>query len=208
MNMLPFETSDMCDQLSNCVWKMPRVVADQKARFQSDDLLRKLHQESEVKYTEFRDMKTEDRQLRFIEGCRKGHTEVAFLATGINLPLVFNPCSKGYGEGCDFEKEKGKVHIVSRFIMNGVCVRWRGWLDLHQLDGIGCLEYDEEQAEVEQAVLKEQLQLYNRRLKEFEENQRVYQRRQDHQVGCQEKHHQPQNKRTEFNPISMSVSHI
>lgn len=32
--------------------------------------------------------------------------------------------------------------------MNGVCVRWRGWIDLERLDGVGCLEYDEEQAVV------------------------------------------------------------
>ncbi|XP_022244036.1 protein big brother-like [Limulus polyphemus] len=174
--MLPFEAPVMCDQLSNCVWKVPRVVADQKTRFESDDLLRKLQQESE-----------------------------AFLATGINLPLVFNPCTKGYGEGCDFEREKGKVHIVSRFIMNGVCVRWRGWLDLHQLDGIGYLEYDEEQAQVEQAMLKEQFQLYNRRLKEFEEKQRAYHRRQERHLSHQI---EPQNKRTEFNPKSMSASNV
>ncbi|KAH9362237.1 hypothetical protein HPB48_002215 [Haemaphysalis longicornis] len=36
------------------------------------------------------------------------------------------------------------VHIKSSFIMNGVCVRYRGWIDLDRLDGVGCLEYDEE----------------------------------------------------------------
>ena len=32
--------------------------------------------------------------------------------------------------------------------MNGVCVRWRGWIDLERLDGVGCLEYDEDKAQV------------------------------------------------------------
>jgi len=32
--------------------------------------------------------------------------------------------------------------------MNGVCVRWKGWLDLERLDGVGCLEYDEEAGQV------------------------------------------------------------
>ena len=32
--------------------------------------------------------------------------------------------------------------------MNGVCVIWRGWIDLHRLDGIGCIEFDSERAEV------------------------------------------------------------
>lgn len=41
-----------------------------------------------------------------------------------------------------------QVHLRSHFIMNGVCVRWKGWLDLDRLDGVGCLEYDEETAQV------------------------------------------------------------
>jgi hypothetical protein len=41
-----------------------------------------------------------------------------------------------------------QVHLRSHFIMNGVCVRWRGWIDLERLDGVGCLEYDEEKAQV------------------------------------------------------------
>jgi hypothetical protein len=38
--------------------------------------------------------------------------------------------------------------------MNGVCVRWKGWLDLERLDGVGCLEYDEEAAQVNDLTLK------------------------------------------------------
>jgi len=32
--------------------------------------------------------------------------------------------------------------------MNGVCVTWRGWLDLRRLDGVGRLEFDAERAQV------------------------------------------------------------
>lgn len=32
--------------------------------------------------------------------------------------------------------------------MDGVCVYWRGWIDLERLDGVGCLEFDEERAAV------------------------------------------------------------
>lgn len=32
--------------------------------------------------------------------------------------------------------------------MNGVCVLWRGWVDLHRLDGAGRLEFDEDRARV------------------------------------------------------------
>ena len=46
--------------------------------------------------------------------------------------------------GCSFLQ----VHLRSHFIMNGVCVRWRGWIDLERLDGVGCLEYDEDKAQV------------------------------------------------------------
>lgn len=41
-----------------------------------------------------------------------------------------------------------QVFIKSRFIMNGVCVVWKGWLDLQRLDGAGYLEFDEDKAQV------------------------------------------------------------
>ncbi|GBP70270.1 Protein big brother [Eumeta japonica] len=66
------------------------------------------------------------------------------------------------------------VHIVSRFIMNGVCVRWRGWIDVERLDGLGCLELDEERAAIEDAALRDQIERYNQRLRDFEDKQRAY----------------------------------
>ncbi|EFN71958.1 Protein big brother [Camponotus floridanus] len=66
------------------------------------------------------------------------------------------------------------VHLRSHLIMNGVCVRWRGWIDLDRLDGVGCLEYDEERAAEEDALLRDQLERYNQRLRDFEEKQRAY----------------------------------
>ena len=41
-----------------------------------------------------------------------------------------------------------QIHIKSRFILNGVCVRWHGWVDQERLDGVGCIEYDEEAGRV------------------------------------------------------------
>ena len=32
--------------------------------------------------------------------------------------------------------------------MNGVCVIWKGWIDLQRLDGSGYLDFDEERAQV------------------------------------------------------------
>lgn len=47
-----------------------------------------------------------------------------------------------------------QVHIKSPFILNGVCVRWKGYIDLERLDGAGCVEFDEESATLEDAILK------------------------------------------------------
>lgn len=58
--------------------------------------------------------------------------------------------------------------------MNGVCVRFRGWVDLERLDGVGCLEYDERRANLEDAALRDQIERYNQRLRDFEDNKRAY----------------------------------
>ena len=59
-------------------------------------------------------------------------------------------------------------------IMNGVCVKFRGWIDLERLDGVGCLEYDERRAAQEDAILRDQIERYNQRLRDFEDNKRAY----------------------------------
>ena len=41
-----------------------------------------------------------------------------------------------------------QVHLKAPMILNGVCVIWRGWIDLQRLDGMGYLEYDDERAQV------------------------------------------------------------
>ena len=41
-----------------------------------------------------------------------------------------------------------QVHLKSQFIMNGVCVMWKGWIDLQRLDGAGYLEFDHDRARV------------------------------------------------------------
>jgi len=66
------------------------------------------------------------------------------------------------------------VYIKSRFIMNGVCVVWKGWLDLQRLDGAGYLEFDEDKAKNEDKVMKETLEQAKRRLAEFEDRQRQW----------------------------------
>jgi hypothetical protein len=110
--MLPFESIGLYEQPKpRFIFKMPRVVPDQKSKFESDELFRRLSRESEVRYTGYRDRPQEERQVRFQNACREGHTEIAFAATGTNLQLVFTPPTTGYmpDKECDFEKEPGKV---------------------------------------------------------------------------------------------------
>lgn len=175
---IPFDGMSIYEQpRPRLVFKMPKVVPDQKAKFESDELFRRLSRESEVRYTGFRDRPMEERQIRFQNGCREGHTEIAFATTGTNFQLIFRSASGGYTGAlgvCDFDKERGKVHMRSHLILNGVCVRWRGWIDLEKLDGVACLEYDEEQAAQEDALLRDQLESYNQRLREFSDKQRAF----------------------------------
>lgn len=149
--------------------KLPRVVPDQKARFESDELFRILSSDCAVCYTAHRDEPQDQRQLHFYNYCRQtGQTEIAFLATGTNLHLVFNgnqgPSTQE--SECDFDKEHGKVHINSPFIMNGVCVKFRGWLDLQSLEGIGCLEYDEERAFQEFLIVRDEASIQYQRFQD------------------------------------------
>ncbi|XP_073163588.1 core-binding factor subunit beta isoform X4 [Lepidochelys kempii] len=95
---------------------MPRVVPDQRSKFENEEFFRKLSRECEIKYTGFRDRPHEERQARFQNACRDGRSEI--------------------------------VYLKAPMILNGVCVIWKGWIDLQRLDGMGCLEFDEERAQV------------------------------------------------------------
>ncbi|XP_008543787.1 protein big brother-like [Microplitis mediator] len=199
VGVIPFDGMGLYEQpRPKFVFKMPRVVPDQKAKFESDELFRRLSRECEIRYTGFRDRPLEERQGRFQNGCREGHTEIAFAAMGTNLQLTFGPSTGNYSNEpstCDFDKEHGKVHLKSHLIMNGVCVKWRGWIDLERLDGVGCLEFDEEAAAREDAQLRNQLNRYNERLRQFDEKQRAYrnaaaqQPHHNHHLGHHHHHH-------------------
>ena len=43
--------------------------------------------------------------------------------------------------------------MSSPFILNGVCVKWIGWIDLHTLNGKAKLVYDAENAAVSYVVI-------------------------------------------------------
>jgi len=157
------------------LFKMPRVVPNQKEKYDSDEFLKRHSREAEVRYTGYRDRPIHERQNKFLNAARDGNTEIAFVATGFNLIMNFdtstnfNPALRQ----CDFERESGKIHLKAPMILNGVCVRWRGWLDLERLDGVGCLEFDEDQSAIEDAKLREQVESYNRRLREFDEQSKA-----------------------------------
>ncbi|KAH1014099.1 hypothetical protein HUJ04_002993, partial [Dendroctonus ponderosae] len=110
MHHTPFDNIGLYEQPKpRFMFKMPRVVPDQKAKYESDELFRRLSREGEVRYTGHRDRPQEERVKRFLAACQEGHTEIAFSATGTNLQLVFNPLNQGYmSDQCDFEKEPGK----------------------------------------------------------------------------------------------------
>lgn len=68
----------------------------------------------QIRYTGFRERPIEERQVRFLNGCRsEGRTEIAFVASGTNLQLTFNQrhamSPYGHERDCDFDKEHDKV---------------------------------------------------------------------------------------------------
>ena len=43
--------------------------------------------------------------------------------------------------------------LKSQFILNGVCVIWRGYIDLNRLDGVGYVEFDAQRAKVRKNIV-------------------------------------------------------
>uniref|UniRef100_UPI0037E8CDCE core-binding factor subunit beta isoform X4 n=1 Tax=Semicossyphus pulcher TaxID=241346 RepID=UPI0037E8CDCE len=121
---------------------MPRVVPDQRSKFENEEFFRKLSRECEIKYTGFRDRPHEERQARFSNACRDGRSEV--------------------------------VYLKAPMILNGVCVIWRGWIDLQRLDGMGFLEFDEERAQHEDALAQAAFEEARRRTRDFEDRDRSH----------------------------------
>lgn len=115
--MLPFEAPTIFEGIHKSYFRMPRVVKDQRGKFENDDLFRQLSHESAVKYTGFKDRPLEERQMKFIANCQEGHTEISVVQSGNQFTLMFNPTANpAYSsEGCDFDKELGKVSFIRQF---------------------------------------------------------------------------------------------
>ena len=58
------------------LFKLPRVVPQQKDKFEEEDIFKKHSRDTEVKYTLYRDRPAHERQAKFRDGCRDGHTEL------------------------------------------------------------------------------------------------------------------------------------
>uniref|UniRef100_UPI00398E841E core-binding factor subunit beta isoform X3 n=1 Tax=Pristiophorus japonicus TaxID=55135 RepID=UPI00398E841E len=174
---------------------MPRVVPDQRSKFENEEFFRKLSRECEIKYTGFRDRPHDERQMRFQNASRDGRSEIAFVATGTNLSLQFFPAN-WHGEQrqtptreyVDFERDQGKVYLKAPMILNGVCVIWKGWIDLQRLDGMGCLEFDEDRAQQEDAVAQQAFEDARRRAREFEDRERSHREDMEHRNGPDQSH--------------------
>ena len=48
-----------------------------------------------------------------------------------------------------------QVYIDSPIILNGVCLRWKGYINLEKLDGVGGMKFDEDSARVRIIFFKE-----------------------------------------------------
>lgn len=56
--MLPFEHPTIFEQLPRFIFKMPRVVQDQKSKFEADETFRRLSRETEVLILLFKRVKS------------------------------------------------------------------------------------------------------------------------------------------------------
>ena len=53
-----------------------------------------------------------------------------------------------------------QVYIDSPLILNGVCLRWKGYINLEKLDGVGGMKYDEDSARVKDHILLKSTSYY------------------------------------------------
>ncbi|KAM9753629.1 core-binding factor subunit beta [Menidia menidia] len=160
---------------------MPRVVPDQRSKFENEEFFRKLSRECEIKYTGFRDRPHEERQARFQNACRDGRSEVvstsprfvAFGRRGNCWCHVTQRDARARVEPHPLPLSP-QVYLKAPMILNGVCVIWRGWIDLQRLDGMGYLEYDQERAQHEDALAQAAFEEARRRTRDFEDRDRSH----------------------------------
>ncbi|XP_028410174.1 core-binding factor subunit beta-like isoform X2 [Dendronephthya gigantea] len=143
---------------------MPRVVENQRAKFETDPVLRQLQEDCEIRYIDHFESNWEERQLRFRTECHEGCCKLGFVSNGVHLNLSFPKVAGSRytsSEFVDFSREMGKVYIKCPLIFNGVCVTFYGLIDLQTLSGVGHVEFDEVLAQVEHDIMVETLRMKN-----------------------------------------------
>uniref|UniRef100_A0A5S6QA38 Protein brother n=1 Tax=Trichuris muris TaxID=70415 RepID=A0A5S6QA38_TRIMR len=134
---------------------MPRVVADQKSKFETDELFVSVSRPTEIVYTGLLCGNEEERRRQFLRDCFDRHLNVAFLPAGLNLELDISGGDDPAlaADSLNTESDPVKVFVCAHMILNGVCVRLRGWIDRITLRGTGVLEFDSIHAELERQRL-------------------------------------------------------
>merc|ERR1711981_101411 len=159
-------------------YKIPRVLPykDQKEKFESDDFFKKLTRESEVRFVAFRDRPIHERIAKFNHSIREGNVELSVLSNGFLFALVWDPVENSYinpneykWTRIDFNKERGKVFLDSPLIVNGLCVRWKGYINLEKLDGVGGFRFDEEFARIEDMAMQQIVECNKGMVRDLEE---------------------------------------
>lgn len=67
-----------------------------------------------------------------------------------------------------------QVFLDSPVILNGICVRWKGYVNLEKLDGVGGFKFDEDAARIEDLTMQQQVESYKHALREWDEQQQRY----------------------------------
>ena len=68
-----------------------KVAPDQRRKFETNELMRRLSREFDVKYAGNKEKSHEERIIMFQNSCRVGRAEISFTALGINYSLRFFP---------------------------------------------------------------------------------------------------------------------
>ncbi|OQV18519.1 putative Core-binding factor subunit beta [Hypsibius exemplaris] len=141
---------------------MPRVVENQREKFEGDAYFRRLSRESEVRYAAVPiERPIEQRRRQFETDVANGFLIVSFLTSGTHMMLTFRnprnvpeagPALLIPGHDRDLsvaEIRNNQLFLQCRMILNGVCVIWSGHIDMLTLDGLGRLDFDAAAADVE-----------------------------------------------------------
>ncbi|GAU99015.1 hypothetical protein RvY_10076 [Ramazzottius varieornatus] len=141
---------------------MPRVVENQREKFDNDPVFRRLSRESEVRYAGVPLERPMDHRRRQFElDIDRGFLIMSALSSGIHLILTFRSPrnvpevplpSQPHNPLPAAEIRNGKLFVQSRMILNGVAVIWNGHVDMETLDGLGRMELDTGTPEVPEAA--------------------------------------------------------